>query len=124
MRCLSPAYIMAKTNPNLESLISELRKLGREAPLWRRIAEDLDKSTRRRRIVNLSRLDKYTSENDTVVVPGKVLGAGPLNHKLTIAAWGFSEGALKKISEANAKALSIQDLMKEPVKGKRIRIIG
>jgi len=113
-----------KTNPNLKGLISKLRKLGKETPLWRRIAEDLDKSTRRRRIVNLSRLDKYTSENDTVVVPGKVLGAGPLNHKLTIAAWGFSEGALKKISEANAKALSIQDLMKEPVKGKRIRIIG
>ncbi len=114
------------TNQHLRNLIEELKRLSSEQNIriWKRIATDLEKPTRQRRAVNLSRISHYTKENDTIIVPGKVLGSGLLNHKLTIAAYGFSEGALQKIQKADAKAISITELMKENIKGKGVRIIG
>lgn len=114
------------TNQNLRNLIKDLKRLSSEQniKLWKRIVLDLEKPTRQRRVVNLSRISRYTKENDTIIVPGKVLGSGLLNHKLTIAAYSFSQGALQKINKANAKAISIKELMKENIKGKGVKIIG
>ncbi len=91
---------------------------------WNRIASDLEKPTRQRRAVNLSKINRFTKENEIIVVPGKVLSSGELNHKLTIAAWQFSQKALEKINKKNAKAMTIQELMKTNIKEKRVRIIG
>ncbi len=114
------------TNPILNDLISELKKrsIEQDANLWKRIAEDLEKPTRQRRAVNLSRISRHTKENETIVVPGKVLGSGTLDHKLTIAALNFSQGALDKIIKAGAKVVALDEISKESPKGKRIRIIG
>lgn len=112
------------TNPKLHALIQELKKKSVEVKLWKRIALDLEKPTRNRRIVNLSRINRYTKANETIIVPGKVLGSGLLDHNVTIAAYSFSQSALEKINKANAKALSIEDFMKEYIKGKRVRVIG
>lgn len=114
------------TNPNLRNLIEELKKLSiqKNIKIWKRVASDLEMPSRQRRAVNLSRINSYTKENDTIVVPGKVLGSGLLNHKLTIAAYSFSEGAIEKINKANAKAITIGELMKENINGKGIKIIG
>jgi len=114
------------TNPILQSLIQELKKRGSEqsANLWKRVAMDLEKPTRQRRAVNLARIDRYTKENEIIVVPGKVLGSGDLNHKLTIAAYQFSEGALEKLEKAGANVVSLLELSKESPDGKRIKIIG
>jgi large subunit ribosomal protein L18e len=114
------------TNPILHGLIQELKKNGREQPisLWRRIATDLEKPTRQRRVVNLSSISRYTKENDTIVVPGKVLGAGDLSHKLTISAFQFSSGAKEKIEKAGAKIVPLLELSKENPSGKGIRIMG
>lgn len=87
---------------------------------WRRIAKDLKKSTRQRRFVNLFKLDKYTKENETVIVPGKVLGVGDLNHKLTVAAYQFSKSAYSKISNP----ITIKELLEKNPQGKGVRIIG
>jgi large subunit ribosomal protein L18e len=114
------------TNPHMRDLIQELKKKGTEqsAPLWKRVASDLERSTRSRRVVNLSSLSKYTQENDTIVVPGKVLGSGELAHKLTIAAFKFSDSALEKIEKAGAKVIPLTELSKESPKGKKIRVLG
>ena len=116
---------MKKTNNNLRTLIEELKKASSEqnAKIWKRIALDLEKSTRAKRIVNLSRLDRYTAENEIVVVPGKVLGTGDLNHKLTVAAFSFSESAKEKIN-SNGKTLSLSELLQSNPKGNKIKIIG
>ena len=99
-----PRIRKMKSNEQLEGLIRELKRQSsqQKVQIWRRIADDLQKPTRRRRIVNLSRLDRYTKENEVVVVPGKVLGSGELNHKLTIAAYNFSEQALEKIKKSKS----------------------
>lgn len=112
-------------NEEIKKLISELKKLSidNNVKIWKRIAEDLEKPVRQRRIINIYKLSKYSKENDTVIVPGKVLGTGILTHKLNVAAYTFSEDAQKKISE-NGEALSIYDLMKKNPMGKNIKILG
>ena len=114
------------TNPVLLDLIAELKKRSNEQPanLWRRIALDLEKPTRQRRIVNLSKISRYTKENEVIVVPGKVLGSGALDHKLTISAFQFSDQAKEKIEKAGARIVPLLELSKENPDGKKLRIIG
>ncbi len=114
------------TNPVLLDLIAELKKRsnGQSANLWKRIALDLEKPTRQRRIVNLSKISRYTKENEVIIVPGKVLGSGALDHKLTISAFQFSDQAKEKIEKAGAKIVPLLELSKENPDGKKLRIIG
>lgn len=106
-------------------LIHELKKKAQEhdCNIWKRIAIDLEKPTRKRRIVNLYRINKYTRDNEIVVVPGKVLSVGELDHKVTVAAFAFSGNAMEKINKIG-KAVYITELIKESPKGKGIRIMG
>ncbi len=110
------------TNPELQHLIKELKKssMQNKAPIWKRIALELEKPTRRRVSVNLYHIDKYCENGDTIVVPGKVLATGELTKQVKVAAWSFSEQASSKIKDA----ISIHDLLKENPKGKNMRIIG
>jgi large subunit ribosomal protein L18e len=114
------------TNPILQNIITELKKRAKEqnAPLWKRVADELERATRQRRVVNLSRLNRYTKENEVIIVPGKVLGSGRLEHKLTISAFQISESARKKLEEIGGKIISLLEISKENPKGRRIRIIG
>ncbi|KYH42698.1 MAG: 50S ribosomal protein L18 [Candidatus Bathyarchaeota archaeon B63] len=114
------------TNPELLSLIRFLRKKAREnkAAVWRSVAEILSKPNRRRIAVNISRISRYTGENDEVVVPGKVLGAGTIKHPVTVAAFAFSEQARAKIEKAKGKCLTIHELAESNPKGSNIKIIG
>ena len=114
------------TNPILQNLIQELkqRSNGQSVNLWRRIADDLEKPTRQRRVVNLSSLSRHTKEDEIVVVPGKVLGAGDLGHKITISAFQFSDGAKEKIEKVGAKIIPLLELSKSNPSGKGIRIMG
>jgi large subunit ribosomal protein L18e len=117
---------MATTNDNMALLISELKKkaIVSKQRFWKTLAVELEKPTRQRREVNLSRLNRFTEEGEIVVVPGKVLSSGDLDHKLTIAAWRFSESSLEKINGQKGKAITIEELMKSDIKGKKVRIMG
>ena len=116
---------MGTDNINLQNLVSELKRksIDEKVAIWKRIATDLEKPTRKRRVVNLSRINRNTKENDTVVVPGKVLGGGELNHRVVVAAYQFSDSALDKINKVG-KAMTITELMKENPKASKVRIIG
>jgi len=105
-------------------MISELKKAAvkNEANIWRRVAEILEKPSRQRVRVNLSRINRYTKEGDIVIVPGKVLGSGTLDHSVTVAAWNFSENAYKKISKIG-KVITIKKLLEENPKGSGVKII-
>jgi len=110
------------TNPGLQNLIKELRILSQKnkAPIWKRVATELERSTRQRRKVNLFHIEKYCNNGETIIVPGKVLATGDLTKQVKIAAWAFSEEASKKIKDA----ISIHQLIKENPNGKNVRIIG
>ena len=114
------------TNPELVSLIRSLRKKTREseAKIWRAVANYLSHSRQRRITVNLSKLNRYTETGETVVVPGKVLGAGKINHSLNVAAFTFSQQARSKILKSKGKYMSIPELMDKNPKGSGVKIIG
>jgi large subunit ribosomal protein L18e len=110
-----------KTNPELTKIIKELKTVSikNQAKIWKRVATELEKPTRKRRHINLYQIEKLTKDGETIIVPGKVLGTGELSKQVKIAAWEFSEQAQSKIKNP----LTIQSLIKENPKGRNIRII-
>ncbi|MHC1604845.1 MAG: 50S ribosomal protein L18e [Candidatus Methanofastidiosia archaeon] len=114
-----------KTNPNLVEIVENLRKRGYEnnVALWIALSKKLSKASRKRSEVNLSKIDRFTKEGDTVAVPGKVLGTGNLNHKVTVAAFKFSETAKERIGK-EGEAISLEELMKRKPKGSNVKILG
>jgi large subunit ribosomal protein L18e len=113
------------TNPELLTVIRSLRKKARDsnAPIWQDVADHLSSSRRRRVAVNLSRLNRHTRAKETVVVPGKVLGAGNLDQPISVAAFSFSTQARLKISKARGKCLSISELLEANPKGNKVKIM-
>ena len=93
-----------------------------EAPVWRKVAKELEKPTRKRRVVNIFKIEKYANDGETIIVPGKVLGVGDLSKKVIVAAYSFSSSAREKL-EKKTKILTIEELMKKNPKGKNTRII-
>ena len=113
------------TNPELIQLIRLLKKESREkqAGIWLDVAEHLSKSRSQRISVNLSRINRNTKRSDVVVVPGKILASGSLNHAVTVASFGASEKAKEKLVAAKGKYLSIPELLAKNPKGANIKII-
>jgi large subunit ribosomal protein L18e len=113
------------TNPELIQLIRFLKKQSREqdAGIWFDVAEHLSKPSRQKIAVNLSRIDRHTEKGSTIVVPGKVLATGTLNHTVTVAAFSASERAQEKLKAARAKYISITDLVEKNPKGSNVKII-
>ena len=114
------------TNPELIKITQTLRRKSQEngAGIWRDIADRLARSRQRRATVNVSHLNRHTKDGETVVIPGKVLGSGKINHPITIAAFTFSEKAKEEILNARGKPLSLLQLVKKNPKGSNIKIIG
>ena|SRR3989338_1848493 len=108
-----------------KKLIADLKSLStrEKVNIWRTVAKYLESSTRRRREVNLFKIDIYARDGETVIVPGKILSEGEINKKLTVAAFKISETAKEKINKVG-KFISIQQLMKDNPKGKKVRILG
>lgn len=114
------------TNLELVSLVRSLRKKAKEneAKIWHDIAEDLSHSRKKRITVNISKLNRFTQKDENVVVPGKVLGSGKIDHTISIAAFEFSEQARRKILDAKGKCMSIPDFVEKNPKGSKVKIIG
>ena len=112
------------TNFQLQNLLVLLEKKSLESKLWRRVADDLKKPTRQRRIVNLYKLNENAREGEIMLVPGKVLSVGEVEKKVEVAALNFSAEAKKKILEAKGKVWSIPELLQHNPEGKKVRIIG
>ncbi|BAM69286.1 50S ribosomal protein L18e [Methanothermobacter sp. KEPCO-1] len=116
---------ITKTNPNLIKLIRNLRKKSSQegAAIWKDVARRLERPTRNRAAVNISKINRYTDENETVIVPGKVLGSGRLDHKVQVVALSFSQTARDKIEGAGGECLTLGKIVEENPAIKNIRII-
>jgi len=115
-----------KTNPTLLKLVERLKRESFEnkAPVWRDIADRLLKPRSQWVEVNVSKIERYASENDIIIVPGKLLGAGVISKKVKVAAFNCSDAAKDKIANAGGKSMSIEELLESNPKGSRIRIMG
>jgi large subunit ribosomal protein L18e len=115
-----------KTNPNLEELIVELKRLSRdnEAPIWRTIARKLEKPSRVWAEVNIASIDKHAKPKESILIAGKLLGAGTISKPVNVAAYSASESAIKKVENAGGKFMQITELAKLNPKGSGIKIMG
>jgi large subunit ribosomal protein L18e len=113
------------TNVELRMLIRFLRRAANEykAAIWDYVADLLEKPTRHRVEVNISKINRLANDGDVIIVPGKVLGYGTLNKKITIAAWSFSRGAVNVIKRVGAEAITIPELVRRNNKGSNVKII-
>jgi large subunit ribosomal protein L18e len=114
-----------KTNPVVLRTIARLYKISSEskAQIWKEVANTLRNPSRRKVEVNLDRISRLVNKNETIVVPGKVLGTGTIDVPVTVAAFSFSASARTKILSANGRDLGILELADENPKGSGIRII-
>ncbi|RLE51258.1 MAG: 50S ribosomal protein L18e [Candidatus Methanomethylicota archaeon] len=114
------------TNVQVRKLIRFLKKASRKynVEIWRDIAERLNAPRRRRVEVNLSKIRRYTKPGDIVIVPGKVLAAGTIDHPVTVAALAFSKKAIEKIREAGGECISIAELVDRVPRGSNVKIMG
>ncbi|HIH44894.1 MAG TPA: 50S ribosomal protein L18e [Candidatus Methanoperedenaceae archaeon] len=115
-----------KTNPQLVKLIGDLKAKSREAntSLWHDVALRLERPTRNFSAVNLSKISRHSSKHEAVLVPGKVLGTGDIDHPVIVAALGFSTGAASKIQNAGGACITIEQLMSRNPKGSKVRVMG
>lgn len=119
---------MSRTGPTnyvLRKTVRILRSYAHKynANVWRYVADLLEKPARKRIVVNLSKINRCTSEGDIVVVPGKVLGAGKIDHKIIVAATGFSQQAIQKIKVAGGRVIHILELLQENPQGSNVKVI-
>ena len=115
---------MSKTNPRLSSLIADLKSAARSSggAVWGDVAERLQKPRRTHAEVNLGRIERYAQEDETVVVPGKVLGSGVLQKDVTVAAVDFSGTAETKIDKVG-EAVSLEQAIENNPEGSHVRVI-
>lgn len=114
-----------KTDPSLVALIDDLKAAEREtgAAIWRDIAMRLEKPRKNWAETNLSKLERYAVDGETIIVPGKVLAAGSITKKVTVAAVSFSAAAADAIKAAGGSVVSIKDLMAQNPKGSKVKIM-
>jgi large subunit ribosomal protein L18e len=116
---------LTKTNPKITEIIGNLKEKSyqEDVKIWKDIAKRLERSTRRYAEVNISKINRHSSPDETILVPGKILGSGELDHKVNVVALGFSKKAEEKIDAAGGKCLNISEILDENPKGSKIRII-
>ncbi|MGF7118194.1 50S ribosomal protein L18e [Methanobacterium oryzae] len=116
---------LTKTNPKLVELIGTLKEKSYQenVAIWKDVAKRLERSNRRKAEVNISQINRHSSPDETVLVPGKILGSGELNHKVNVVALNFSKRAEEKIDAAGGECLDISEILDKNPKGNKIRII-
>ncbi|WP_159901312.1 50S ribosomal protein L18e [Salinirussus salinus] len=115
---------MSKTNPRLSSLIADLKSAARNGggDVWSDVADRLEKPRRTHAEVNLGRIERYAREDETVVVPGKVLGSGALRKEVTVAAVDFSGTAETKIQQVG-ETKRLEQALEDNPDGTNVRVI-
>ncbi len=109
-------------NKRLLNLLNMLRKAKK--PFWKRVREILARPRRRRVAVNISKIDQYSKEGETVIVPGKVLGSGTIKKPIRVVAFSFSETAKRLIKESGGEFKYIEEILeKEADNVSQFRII-
>ncbi|MGC8582306.1 MAG: 50S ribosomal protein L18e [Thermoproteus sp.] len=113
------------TNIQLRMLIRFLRKAAKsnEAPIWAYVADLLARPRRQRVAVGLGKLNRVVNDGDVVVIPGKLLGNGKLQKRVTVAALAASRSAAEAVVKSGGRLVPIPNLVKENPKGTNVKIV-
>jgi large subunit ribosomal protein L18e len=113
------------SNPVKRHTTVMLERAGKKqtAPIWSEASEMLSQPAVNRVEVNLGRISRIADDGEAVFVPGKVLGTGVIDRKLTVGAFAFSASAKSKIEASGGSALSIEEFLKKYPKGSGVRLV-
>lgn len=112
--------ITGPSNFYIRKLIRDLWKT--KIKIWKDISRKLSGPRRNRVKANLYRINKWTKKGDIIIVPGKILGMGDLDHTLIIACLESSKSAKKKIESSGSKLISIEELVEQNPRGSGVKI--
>ena len=114
------------TNQIFINVAKELKEASKknDAAIWKKLRSFILKPSSSRRIVNLTKIDKITKDNDVLFVPGKVLGTGNISHKISLCSFSISRTATKKIIQSGGKIMKLSDIIEKYPTGKGVTIIG
>lgn len=108
-----------KLNPEIVSTIRTAKKNKN----WQEIAEVLSQSRKRRVVMNLEKINENAKDDETILVPGKILSQGEITKKIKIIAEGFSEKTKEKLLKSKIKFLNINEEIKNNPEAKGIKIL-
>ncbi|MEM1922234.1 MAG: 50S ribosomal protein L18e [Nitrososphaerota archaeon] len=103
---------------------AKVRRLAKRSRFWAAVLENLEKPSRKWRVVNIYHLNKVAPPGGKVLVMGKLLGAGVLEKRLDVVAFDFSEVAHRKIREAGGEALYLEEYLSKGGDGKGFILVG
>jgi len=106
---------------NVRQLIRTLENT--KISVWKVVADTLKKARRSRVEANIGRLNRITADGDVIVIPGKVLGTGPFDRKITIGALAWSASVEEKIKAAGSKIMDLHALVESYPSGSNVKLI-
>ncbi len=118
------ALKITKANKLLRSAIVLLERKARsqKVGIWREAARHLASGTATWPEVNVGRLSRV-GDVSAVFVPGKVLGSGNLEKKLSVGAFSFSASARSKIEKAGGKTFTVEEFVKKYPEGSGVALV-
>ena len=113
-------------NPIKRHTLTLLRQSSKKS--WRLICHYISKQLESHKSqitnVNVSKVSTLTKEGDVILIPGKGLGSGIIDHKIHRGALSFSGVAIEKIRRADGEPLSIQAFIQKYINHKGLIILG
>ncbi len=88
--------------------------------VWGSVLSLLSVPARRRVSVNIYKINRFSKEGDNIIVPGKVLSVGAMDHSVTIAAVEYSKKALDQLGAAKCRVIGLNEMLNQK-KGNIIR---
>jgi len=117
--------LILKHNPIIYDIIllSRKRYNKEKAGIWKTISDILEKRSRCKISVNISRISRYLDNDKIAVVPGKVLGSGTLDKPIKVAALSFTDQAEKKIREKGGKCFNLKEIIQGKIPRSKLVIV-
>lgn len=114
------------TSYHTQGLINDFEKLYRKTkkPLFERIVNELKKASRQKRDINISKINRYSIEGSNIIVLGKLLSSGEMDHKVNVIAFSYSTSAMDKLKAKGCSAALIDDLAKSGKIPSKVIILG
>jgi len=92
--------------------------------IWSDASEAVLTSRKNRPEVNVSDISRNSKDGSKIIVPGKVLGLGAIDHKVIIGAFSFSKDARAKIKASGGSCLSVREFMDSNASVKDVLLLG
>ena len=108
-----------KTNANLVKTIISAKKNAK----WLEVSHLISVPRKKQVALNLDEINMAAKDNETVLVPGKVLSMGDVDKKIKIVALTFSEAAKQKLKKSKIETLSIDEEIKKNPDAKNLNIL-